>query len=69
MKFNSDLDHYENRNVWEEHRSNSVLSSKNTRYNSFTEGEKDWLREFNDSLRQLEDSPNTGCLSFLIALN
>lgn len=55
MKFNSDLDHYENWNAWEEHRSNSVLSSKNTRYNSLTEGEKAWLRAFNESLRQIED--------------
>jgi len=50
MKFNSDLDHYQNQKAWREHRQNSTR----TEYSSLNESERAWLRTLNETLRQLE---------------
>lgn len=54
MKFQSDLDYYENLIAWEEH----FCNVPHTQYSSLYESEKAWLLEFNDSLRKLEDKFN-----------
>lgn len=51
MKFQSRLDHYQNRAVRREY----FLSNPRTDYDSLNENEKAWLKKFNEMLRQLED--------------
>lgn len=51
MKYQAEWDHYQNLRAWKRH----SHSSPHTSYGLLNDGEKAWLRAFNESLRQLED--------------
>lgn len=54
MKYQAELDHYQNLLAWKEHRL-SLPRTARTAYISLNEGEKAWLHALNGSLRELED--------------